>query len=131
MRSTNASHADLEDPVGLGRGVREAALRDRRLLHSVSDTISVVTRRRLGIERHGHAVLLYDGVALPEASHSGVDSEGEQVLVVRREHTGADDRAVRRGLPRQDGVCGQDARGASLEVQVGRLVELPAQDVLR
>lgn len=121
---------DLEDSVGLRRSVRPPALCDWRFLNGISHTKLVVARRRLRIERHGHAVLLDYRVTFTEFTHCRIDPEREEVLMVWREDPGADYCAVWRGLAWEDCVSGQNAGCAGLKVDVGGLVEFPAEDVL-
>ena len=119
---------DLEHPVLLRRSVRPAGSSDRGLLHSVPHAPAVVLRRVGLVKGHGDRVFLDDRVLM--TVHTGVDSQGEQVLMVGSEDAGADDVAVWRGLAGEDGSGAEDTSRPGLEVDTRCLVEFPSKDVL-
>lgn len=119
---------NLEHSVLLRRSVRPAGSSDRCLFHSVPDTPAVGLRRVGLVKRHGDRVFLDDRVLV--TVHTGVDPEGEEVLVVGSEDSGADDVAVGRGLAGQDGGGAEDTSRPGLEVDTRCLVEFPSENVL-
>lgn len=64
------------------------------------------------------------------AVDGGIDSEGEEVLVVGGHDSRGDEGSVGNGLVEVDRGCGEDARGADFVVDGGVLGELEGEDVL-
>lgn len=113
----------LEYAVGERGSIGEAFVLDDGLVHCPGDTVRV---GRPPWDRL--AVFVDDGVLVP--IDGWIDSQAENVLVVRGHDSGCYDVTVRRHLPLVDVARRQAAGRAGLEVDSTRLVELPDPDVL-
>lgn len=113
---------NLEDPILLVVGIETTGLFDDRLLHIVTDTVRVEV-----VARHGVRFVIDKSVLV--AVNGRVDSEGEDVLMVRSKDAWVDDSAPRHLDALVDGRSAEDPRGTDLVDELPGLIEHESQDV--
>lgn len=113
---------DLEGSVDVVVDVDAAGFLDHRFFHHVARSLWVQCRAR-----HGVGFVVDESIVVPV--DGGVDTEGEDVLVVGREHAWVDDCAPRDLETFVDGLGAEDTGGADFVDDISSLIEHEGEDV--